>query len=198
MIIESKPFITPSEVIEYLYCPRYIYFMNTLDISQHEKRRSLVQKGRDIHELKLVRNKDYLRKKLNCVEKQADAYLTSEKLMLVGRVDEVLLHADGTMAPLDYKVAFWEGTLYKTLYIQQVLYALLIEENYQKEVNRAYLVYVRSNNHVEEITISQKAKDKAKLIVQEIFDIISINYYPAPTKSKRKCEDCTYRNICNS
>ncbi|MDX9978245.1 MAG: CRISPR-associated protein Cas4 [Candidatus Cloacimonadales bacterium] len=198
MIIDGKPFVTPSEVIEYLYCPRFIYFMNSLDIPQNEDRRLLVQKGREIHDLKMVRNKDYIRKKIGCIDKHIDVYLTSDKLKLVGKMDEVLLLADNTMAPLDYKFAFWEDKLYETLFTQQVLYALLIEEHFQKEVNKAFLVYVRSKNHVEEVKISYKAKIKALAAVEEIFDILAINYFPPATKSKRKCEDCTYRNICIS
>lgn len=43
-------YITPSEVIEYLYCPRFIYFMNCLGIAQHEDQRFMVLKGREVHE----------------------------------------------------------------------------------------------------------------------------------------------------
>ena len=82
-------FITPSEVMEYLFCPRFVYFMNVLKVEQHEHRRTLVNKGRDIHKLKMVQNKDYLRKKAGAVDKLTDVYLSSDKLKLVGKVDEV-------------------------------------------------------------------------------------------------------------
>ena len=42
----EKLSITPSIVIEYLYCPRFIYFMKILNISQNEDRRFKVTKGR--------------------------------------------------------------------------------------------------------------------------------------------------------
>jgi len=198
MILEGNQFVTPSEVIEYLYCPRFIYYMNSLKIPQHEHRRALVNKGRDIHELKLVRNKDYIRKRLNCSDKICDVYLSSETLKLVGKMDEILILNDGSMAPLDYKFASWNNKVYITLLIQQVLYALLIEAHYQTQVTKAFIVYIRSKNHVEEIPITQKQKEKAKKIVDEIFAILNMNYYPKGTKQKRKCEDCTYRNICIS
>ena len=65
---QSSIFVTPSEVIEYLYCPRFIYFMDVLKIPQHEHKRFLVNKGREIHKLKLVRNKDYIRKKIGAID----------------------------------------------------------------------------------------------------------------------------------
>ncbi|MCK4696413.1 MAG: CRISPR-associated protein Cas4 [Candidatus Cloacimonetes bacterium] len=189
-------FVTPSEVIEYLYCPRFIYYMNVLKINQHEHRRTLVNKGREIHQLKMVRNKEYLRKKIGAIDKKLDVYLTSEKLKLVGRIDEVLFFKNNEAAPLDYKLAFWEKRIYKTLKIQQTLYALLIEENFDKRVNKAFLVYVRSRNHLEEIRITENMKKEALVIVNDIFDILNLNYFPGKTKDKNKCLDCTYRNLC--
>ena len=189
-------FITPSEVMEYLFCPRFVYFMNVLKIEQHEQRRTLVNKGRDIHKLKMVQNKDYLRKKAGAVDKLTDVYLSSDKLKLVGKIDEVLFLEDGSAAPLDYKYAFWENKIYKTLKYQQVLYALLIMENFQVPVNKAYIIYTRSQNHLEELAVTPKMLDKAKLTLDEIFKIINMEIYPKPTKAKRKCSDCTYRNLC--
>ena len=193
---DTRIFVTPSEVIEFLFCPRFIYYMNVLKIEQHEHKRTLVNKGRNIHQLKMVRNKEYLRKKIGAIDKKLDVYLTSNKLRLVGRMDEVLFLEKDEAASLDYKFAFWENRIYKTLKMQQTLYALLIEENFDKKVNTAYLVYVRSKNHLEEIKISKSMKKEAIKIVNEIFDILNINYFPNKTKDKNKCLDCTYRNLC--
>ncbi len=191
-------FITPSEVMEYLFCPRFVYYMNVLKIEQHEHRRALVNKGRNIHQLKLVQNKDYLRKKAGAKDKLIDVYLSSEKLRLVGRMDEILFLEDGSAAPLDYKYAFWENRIYKTLRYQQVLYALLIEEHFAKQVNKAFIVYTRTKNHLEEIALSSKMKGQAKEMLDEVFEIINLAQYPKATTTKRKCEDCTYRNLCIS
>ena len=189
-------FVTPSEVIEYLYCPRFIYFMNCLKISQQEDKRYLVQKGRNIHQIKSKINRSYLRKKIGCIDKKIDVYFSSEKLKLVGLVDEVLFFKDGTAAPLDYKYAEYNERVYKTHLVQQTCYALLIEENFQCPVNKAYICYVRSNNFLKELTISKSLKLKTKETINEIFDILNKNYFPGKTKTKSKCLDCTYRNIC--
>ena len=49
--------ITISEVMEYLFCPRFIYFMNCLNIPQYEEKRYKVIMGREIHhEKKFINN----------------------------------------------------------------------------------------------------------------------------------------------
>ncbi len=80
--------------------------------------------------------------------------------------------------------------------MQQTLYAILIEDNFDKKVNKAFLVYVRSKNHLEEIRVTENMKQEAIVIVNEIFDILNVNFFPNKTRDKNKCPDCTYRNIC--
>ena len=41
--------ITTSDILEFLFCPRFTYFENYLDIPQHEEKRFKVQKWRMIH-----------------------------------------------------------------------------------------------------------------------------------------------------
>jgi CRISPR-associated exonuclease Cas4 len=72
-------------------------------------------------------------KKIKCVDKDIDVYMSSDKYHLKGVVDEVLFLEDGTLAPLDYKFAEYRDTLFKTHKYQSVLYAILIKENYKKE-----------------------------------------------------------------
>ena len=188
--------ITPSEVIEYIYCPRFIYYMNCLCIPQHEEQRYKVQKGREVHEIKGKINKDYLRRKLGCTKKESSVYLASSKYHLRGIVDEVLFLNDGTLAPFDYKYAEYNERLYQTYKIQSVLYGLLIKENYQSEVNRGYICYVRSRNLIKELPISPNDFNNAIDIVDDILRIIQTGFYPKKTKNKSKCIDCCYRNIC--
>ena len=138
--------LTPSQIIEYLYCPRFTYFEYVLNISQHEEKLFKVQKDRAVHEEKTKLNSHYLRKKINVVDKLQNQYLTNNYLR--GEVDEVLFLEDNTMAPLDYKFAKYENKIYDTYKTQMVCYACLIEDNFGKKVNKAYLVYTRSKNKI--------------------------------------------------
>ncbi|HKJ32976.1 MAG TPA: CRISPR-associated protein Cas4 [Balneolales bacterium] len=186
--------ITPSEIIEYLYCPRFIYFQNVLNIPQYEEKSYKAIRGRQIHEKKSRINKDYLRKKIGVKEKYQEEYLTNEYLR--GKVDEVLLLNDDTMSLLDYKFAKYKDKIFSTYKTQLYCYAWLIETNYNYPVRKGYLVYTRSQNKLIEVPITEKAKEKVKNCAKEIITIIQKNRFPKATRFKRRCVDCTYRNIC--
>jgi CRISPR-associated exonuclease Cas4 len=193
---EQEVFVTVSDALEYLFCPRFIFFMHCLGIAQREERRYKVLKGRELHESREKVNRDYVRKKLNCVRKEISVYLTSHKHHFKGEVDEVLFLEDGTAAPLDYKYAEYKDTVYRTHKFQAALYGLLVMEHFGVDVKRGFVCYTRSNNHVEEIDFQEKDYEKARRMVHEILMIIQRGYYPDGTKQKARCVDCTYRNIC--
>jgi CRISPR-associated exonuclease Cas4 len=186
--------LTPSHIIEYLFCPRFTYYEYVLGIPQYEEKHFKVLKGREMHDAKLERNKDYLRKKIGVTEKWLDQYLTNETLR--GKVDEVLLLHDGTMAPLDYKFAEYKDRVFDTYRQQLICYAILIEENFEKKVNKGFLVYVRSKNKLVEIEITDKDKTLVIDSVKKIQDVMELNHYPKATKYKKRCLTCTYRNVC--
>lgn len=193
---ETTPMITPSEVIEHLYCPRFIYFMNCLNIHQHEELRYKVVKGRQLHEDRGSRNRDYLRRRLGCIAKDNSVYVASKGIGVRGIIDEVLHLSDGTLAPLDYKYAEYSEYTFETHKIQSVLYAMLIMDNYNKPVNKGFICYARSGNRVKEIIYNPDDFNQATEIIKEIFSIILRGYFPKKTKRRNKCIDCCYRNIC--
>ena len=186
--------MTPSHLLEYLYCPRFTYYEYVLCIPQHEEKSYKVIKGREIHDDKLEENKEYLRKRIGVKEKYLDRYLSND--LLRGVVDEVLLLEDDTMAPLDYKFAVYDDIVYKMHFTQLVCYAWLIEENFGRKVNKGFLVFVRSKNKLVEVPITEVDKTKVKRCAKEIQRIIGNNYFPKATGDKSKCNTCTYQNIC--
>jgi len=186
--------LTPSDIIQYLFCPRFTYYEYVLRIPRYEERHFKVIKGRNIHELKALQNKEYLRKRIGVVNKALNVYLTNNWLR--GEMDELLWLKDGTMAPLDYKFALYPGKVYGTTKVQLAAYAVLIEENYQKPVHKGYVVYVRSKNKLVEVPITEGQKNKVKQAVKDMEKIITENFYPKATRFKKKCLTCTYRNIC--
>jgi len=192
----SKGSITISDVIEYLYCPRFTYYMHCLAIPQHEERLYKVRKGREIHAAKEKTNVGYLRKRYGVVEKLSEVYMNSPRLGVRGVVDEVLFLEDGTAAPLDYKFAEYREKIFRTHRYQSALYGMMISEVYDVPVNRGYIVYTRSNDRIIEVEFTDRDREKAVEIVQNIYKIIQGEDYPEARVNKRKCLDCTYRRIC--
>lgn len=186
--------LTPSHIIQYLYCPRFTYFEYVLAIPQYESRNYKVMRGRHLHDERLEQNKGYLRRRLGVVARHDDQYLTNG--LLRGRVDEVLELQDGAMAPLDYKFAEYKDKVFNTYKTQLYCYAWLIEDNFQRPVRRGFLVYTRSRNKVVEVPVEEEDKAAVRAAAAAIRDIIDKNTFPRATKYKRRCLTCTYRNIC--
>mgnify|MGYP000058138596 CR=1 FL=1 len=193
---ERTPMLTPSEVLEHIYCPRFTWFMNVQHIPQHEDTRYKVLKGRDVHRRRATENRDYLRKRIGAVKREIEVYLASPSLRLRGIVDEVLWLKDGTMAPLDYKYTEPRDQVFKTHETQLLLYAMLIEAVYQQPVQRGYVAYVRGGQRLEEVLVTDAAKADVVAVVDQIFAILRTGRLPARARSKRHCEDCCYKNIC--
>ena len=138
---DSETIITISDVLEYLFCPRFIYYMHCLDIPQHQELRFKVMKGREVHEKKLITNPDYLRKKIGVVKKEMNVFVASKQHHIKGIIDEVLILDDGTAAPFEYKYAEFKDTIFQTYKYQLVLHAIMIRENYHLDVNRGFHLF---------------------------------------------------------
>jgi CRISPR-associated exonuclease Cas4 len=193
---DSETIITISDVLEYLFCPRFIYYMHCLDIPQHEEARFKVMKGREVHEKKLITNPDYLRKKLGVIKKEMNVFMASKQHHIKGIADEVLFLDDGTAAPFEYKYAEFKDSIFQTYKFQLVLHAIMIRENYHCDVNRGFICFTRSNNHIETLEFTKNDFKRGIEIVNEILIIIDKGFYPTKSKYKNKCTDCCYGTIC--
>ena len=193
---ERTPMITPSEVLEHVYCPHFTWFMNVQNIPQHEESRFKVLKGREVHRRRATENRDYLRRKIGAVKREIEVYLASPVLRLRGIVDEVLWLNDETMAPLDYKYTEARETVFKTHRMQIVMYAMLIREVYQRPVARGFVAYVRDGSQLLEVPVTESNISEVRLMIEQIFDIITTGKLPRKTPNRTRCDDCCYKNIC--
>jgi CRISPR-associated exonuclease Cas4 len=192
---EFEEYVTPSDIIEFLYCPRFTYFIKNLSIRQYEENRFKVQIGREKHLDKKHQTVNQIRKRIGGVSKEQEKYLVSKQYGLKGIVDEVYLLNDGSYAPLDYKFAEYKDKEFETYKTQMALYALVIEDVYKTRVNKFFLVYLRSKNLLKEIEFDDKLRKKCVKHVDDYKKVIR-GYFPKATGSKARCIDCCYRNIC--
>ncbi len=193
---EQTAMITPSEVIEHIYCARFTWFMQVQQIPQFEDRRFKVLKGREVHRRRETENKQYLRRKIGVEKKASEVYLASPALRVRGIVDEILWLKDGTMAPLDYKFTEPREAVFKTHRTQITLYALLIQETYAEPVDKGYVAYIRGAGKLLEVPITDEAEIMVMQHIDEIFAIIRTGRLPRKTPYAVRCRDCCYRNIC--
>lgn len=188
--------ITPTELLEFYFCPRFIYFMNVLKIPQYEERRYKVQKGREVHQERQEHNKDYLWKKVGATARESNVFLISEKYHLRGIVDEVVTLADGSLAPIDYKYAVYPQFIYRSHKAQMLSYCLLLEDVFQKPVKCGFIFYIRDGNRQVKVDYTEKSKQKIIADVNALLEIIRNEKIPERSGNRNQCIDCTYKNIC--
>ena len=188
--------ITPTELLEYHFCPRFIYFMNVLKIPQNEDRRYKVQKGKEIHEKRQQHNKGYLWKKIGAIERESNVYLLSENYPIRGIVDEVVTLKDGSLAPVDYKFAVYPEFIYKSHKTQLLCYCLLVEDVFDRKVNQGYIFYIRDGNRQVTLPFNEGSKRRIVEDINRVLEIIQNEHMPKATTVKGRCIDCTYKNIC--
>ena len=111
-------------------------------------------------------------------------------------IDEVLTLADGSMAPLDYKYTEYRDYLFVTHKTQSVLYAMLIKEVYHRPVLRGYICYARDGADLKEVIYKPEDFEYAAGVVDEIFRVVLMGYYPKKSSWPNRCIDCCYKNIC--
>jgi CRISPR-associated exonuclease Cas4 len=194
---EANFSLTASDILEYLYCPRFAYFELYLQIPEHQEKRHKVQVGRAVHDEKIRLNPGYLRRKLGCLKRQTSLYLSSPRGMR-GIIDEVLFLEDGSAAPLDYKFAEYKDRTFKNHRYQLTFYGQLIQDNYKVPVKQGFIVYTRSRNKLVEVPITADMYKELDRIMADLLAVVTKGLYPKPTSSRARCADCCYRNICEN
>lgn len=192
---ENEQYITPSEIVEFIYCSRFTYFMNNLGIKQHAEKRYKVKAGLEKHTDKKLQSVDNVRKKIHGISKEQEKFLISKKYKLKGMIDEIYHLKDGSYAPLDYKFAEYKDIDYTTHKIQMGLYCLMIEDVYNVKVNKFFLVYLRSNNLLKEIEFDYTLRERCIKAMTDYRQVL-LGYFPEGDNNENKCIDCCYKNIC--
>jgi len=193
---DEKGYLTVSQIMEYYFCPRFIYFIHCLNIPQHEELRYKVLVGRELHRKRQRTNPCYLWRKLKCVERYNDVHLFSHRYKIKGVVDVVLVLSDGTAAPLDFKFATFNKTIYRTHKYQSLLYGIMITEMFSYPVSRGFVCYTRSGNLIKTIAFSPHDLHTVRADIQKIKNIITTGRLPSKRSGTARCIDCCYKNIC--
>jgi CRISPR-associated exonuclease Cas4 len=182
--------IDVSDITQYLYCSRKIYFMKVMGLRILKPK---MEMGKEIHEgiySKLKRRKRIWRVDAEIVE---NVYLESESYGIKGYIDAIL-NSGGELTPVDVKYTRFNEIFYNWK-MQLVAYAVLVEENFGCIVKKV-LVYLTETKDWIEVSIFPEDREALKRIVKRIKEIILNERYPPATKS-RKCDYCEMSKICH-
>ena len=144
--------ITVSDVKQYLYCPKIIYFDHVLHIPKHPDQK--LQTGIEMHDSITAKEKRrkgaiFYDPELDQAEKMFRVEMESSTLGLRGVLD-YLVRTNREFIPVDYKFGqSHKGSIHLNHKYQLAAYALLVEESFKTIVRRGFIHYSRDQKNVQ-------------------------------------------------
>ncbi|MBT9133262.1 MAG: CRISPR-associated exonuclease Cas4 [Firmicutes bacterium] len=182
-----------SDLKQYIYCPRIIYFYYVLPIPRRVTKK--MEYGRLEHiEIKQLEK----RRKLKAYDlpdgtRNFQVFLQSARLGLHGLLDMTISTASGEVYPVEFKHSISKKGLHQKY--QLAAYAMLLEDSLRKPVRYGFLYLIPTKTIVSvEITISMR--EHVKKALSAIRNIIASEKIPGYIRSKQRCTDCEFKNYC--
>lgn len=189
-----QPFLTATDLMNYLYDPRIIYFVHVLKIPQATTAKEL--KGREKYEeFKSKSKRNKIIKELPFLEKFYDIYLASSKYNFATKLDCIAIDkAKNKAYPIQAKYSSRPRILYRSQKFQIVMEAMLVEERLGYKVPYGFVKFLKSGDFVK-VIITEKLKNELLQTFGEIESIITEEKLPKPTPYKKKMMDNCYKNL---
>ena len=190
--------ITVSDVKQYLYCPKIIYFDHVLHIPKPPDQK--LETGKEKHESITAKEKRrkgalFYDPELDQAEKMFRVALESSTLGLRGVLDYLVM-TEREFIPVDYKFGLsHNGGVHLNHKYQLAAYALLVEENFKTIVRRGFIHYSKDRVNVQ-IDLGDELRRRTLKMIHEIGQIIEEEIEPIGTKNPGRCIDCEYSRYC--
>lgn len=188
-----------TDLKQWVHCPRVVYYRYVLPRirpvtalmregqahhqaeSAHEERRSLRPYG------------------LTDGERHFDVPLFSARLGLRGRADMVVAvpsrgDPGARLTVVEYKLT--ERQALRNWKLQLAAYALLLEEEWGRPVERGYIYHI-GRRHAEEVRLTAALRSQVVTTVASINRMIVGEVLPPPPRRTAICVSCEFRRFCN-
>jgi len=199
MPTDEKLFMTVTDLKQFAYCPRIVYYAYCLPLIRPTTFK--MERGITVHQQAKGKEQRRTLKAFGLArgERHFDVWLESATLRLRGRVDMVVETDDNAtgekeLIPVEYKNSRRAvGSHWKQ---QLAAYGLMLEENWETPVRRGFL-YLLPNRRAEEMPISARLRAGLRETVAAMQQMVAQERMPEPPKSRRPCVDCEFRRFCN-
>jgi len=182
-----------SDIKQYIYCPRIMYYYYVLPIPRRITRKMEYGRIEHIEIGHLEKRRSFKAYGIAEGVRGFQVYLESKKLGLNGVLDMMITTGKGEIHPVEFKHSLSKDGLHQKY--QLAAYAMLIEENYGKPVRHGFLYLIPSKTIVPmEITMSMR--EHIKKTLSAIRNIISKERMPSYMRSKKRCNNCEFKNYC--
>lgn len=123
-----------------------------------------------------------------------DITLESKKLGLLTKADCIIFNTEKKEAyPIQYKNSHKPAAIYRSMLLQLLMEAVLVEEQFGVSVPHGFIKFELSKE-----TVKIDLSEKRKLFedIASIRYIIETEQFPEPTEWKKRCTDCCYKRMC--
>lgn len=180
---------------QYLFCPRIPWFNIVRNL--YPATPSWVKHGIRYHEVQQALSK---RRNLGRYGLNESYRLTRINIGLVGKrwpvhgICDALLESPDALCPIEMKSG--EQLVHIAgARIQLIAYAFMLEERYNKPVNKGFVLY-GNRGKVYEVTIDEIARTWAHRILIALLDDMERYTLPDSPASATQCNQCEYQNFC--
>lgn len=185
--------ITVSDIIQYHYCPRKVYFLRTLEVPVPVRKK--MEYGSEIHEKEMRRMTE--RKRIygfprDEVDEVMRNIQIEAEIGLRGKPDVALRLRSGEILPVDTK--YTDEVLLHRRYLKQLYaYALLLEDEFETDVRRG-VVYFSKQREPRTVEITDEDKQGVLRDIAQIRRIIASEEVPRP--NPERCGYCEVKKYC--
>lgn len=182
-----------SDLKQYIYCPRIIYFYYVLPIPRRVTKKMEYGRLEHIEIMQLEKRRKLKAYGLLDGTRNFQVFLQSARLGLHGLLDMTISTASGEVYPVEFKHSVSKKGLH--LKYQLAAYAMLLEDSLRKPVRYGFLYLIPTKTIVSvEITISMR--EHVKKALSAIRNIIAGEKIPGYIRSQQRCTDCEFKNYC--
>ncbi|MEM3382793.1 MAG: CRISPR-associated protein Cas4 [Nitrososphaerales archaeon] len=193
---DDEEYIAISDIKQYHFCPRIIYFSKVLGVE--ERLTESEEKGKeahnDFHKKEKRRSSLFGLKSIKIIQKWTALYIKSEKLRLHGILD-MLIKTDNEFIPVEFKYTKAPNRPQKGHIYQIVAYSLLVEESFHTIVKRV-AIYYSKDDKILIIPLTEEMRSHVLWTLKQILKIIHEEKLPETFPPERKCKSCGYFWIC--
>ena len=182
-----------SDLRQYLYCPRVVYFSLVVPVDRVETFKMAAVRDAEREHARLERRRSLDRYGLQDGIRRYDAHVVCAELGVSGIIDEVV---HGPTGPVPIEVKFTQGGVALCHKVQLAVYAMAPEEESGRPVPHGF-VHLVPGKRTNMVPLDQKLRAAARDITRRIREMLTTQCFPSPADRPAKCYGCELRCFCN-
>ena len=182
-----------SDLKQYIYCPRILYFYYVLPVPRKVTRKMEYGRLEHVEIERLEKRRSLKAYGILEGERRFHVALASTHLGLHGVLDMMITTRGNNIFPVDFKNSFNPKGLHQKYQI--TAYAMLLEEVYRQPVRFGF-IYLIPLKAIIPVEITHSMREHVKKVLSAIAKIMAEEKMPGYIRSKERCTDCEFRNYC--